>query len=51
MAGNGSKAASMELVDMTEDDRPLASWIHSGNSLSGLAGLSADTFLKQLMLL
>ncbi|XP_010512617.1 PREDICTED: DUF724 domain-containing protein 7-like [Camelina sativa] len=35
VAGNGSKAAAIELSDMTDDNRPLASWIHGGNSSSG----------------
>ncbi|KFK35413.1 hypothetical protein AALP_AA5G281400 [Arabis alpina] len=28
VSGNGSKAATTELADMADDDRPLASWIH-----------------------
>ncbi|CAH8257114.1 unnamed protein product [Arabidopsis lyrata] len=35
VSGNNSKAATIEHTDMTEDDRPLASWIHAGNSSSG----------------
>ncbi|EOA23545.1 hypothetical protein CARUB_v10016738mg [Capsella rubella] len=35
VTGNGSKAATIELSDMTDEDRPLASWIHGGNSSSG----------------
>ncbi|CAL9245407.1 unnamed protein product [Arabidopsis halleri] len=35
LSGNNSKAATIEHADMTDDDRPLASWIHVGNSSSG----------------
>ncbi|KAL9295839.1 DUF724 domain-containing protein 7 [Arabidopsis thaliana] len=35
VSGNNSKAATIEHADMTDDDRPLASWVHTGNSSSG----------------
>ncbi|KAL1216216.1 DUF724 domain-containing protein 7 [Cardamine amara subsp. amara] len=34
VVGNGSKATTIELADMNDDDMPLASWIHRGNSPS-----------------
>ncbi|XP_010413291.1 PREDICTED: DUF724 domain-containing protein 7-like isoform X2 [Camelina sativa] len=35
VAGNGLKASAIELSYMSDDNRPLASWIHGGNSSSG----------------